>query len=489
MAEFIGARISLVSNSDIRYVGTLHEINSETSTVALENVSMLGTEGRRPENEVAPLESVYEYILFRGTDVKDLRIEEAPVAKENKPQPIPHDPAILGSRSRPVNPTQNRPQAGSQGLHNLSQATTASYGQHPQYPNFYPPPAIWGRGGPPGLGGFPTMPYGVPPNWHPGSQEYPPGPPFIPYNYPPVPIASSKQPVPITSSKQPAQPAPTTSSKQPAPTASSRQSPNTAPKKTTSDPAYAPSSSSNNKSPENLSDTKLTENSISLRGATEAAAAVTAAMAKLPTAASQNVAAEILATKVSEMGIFDSNKLSNPKQSNRPITGPGRANRGGSSSGSRGPTTKVEVPKEDFDFESANAKFSKHDLVKEAIAGSSAGEKSLEGIKLNQNSPAGYNKSKSFFDNISSEARDREEIRNIKPGGKEWRGEEQRKNLETFGQESVDNSFRGGYRNRGRGRGGFRGRGHHGKRPSARGSESYQSRSETPSHRPVQAST
>jgi hypothetical protein len=36
MTEFIGAKISLISRSDIRYVGILHEINSEESTVALE---------------------------------------------------------------------------------------------------------------------------------------------------------------------------------------------------------------------------------------------------------------------------------------------------------------------------------------------------------------------------------------------------------------------------------------------------------------------
>ena len=38
----------------------------------------------------------YAYILFRGSDVKDLRIEEAP--KENRPPPPQelNDPAILG---------------------------------------------------------------------------------------------------------------------------------------------------------------------------------------------------------------------------------------------------------------------------------------------------------------------------------------------------------------------------------------------------------
>lgn len=78
----------------------MHEINSETSTVALENVTSFGTEGRKsnPDEEIAPSDSIYEYIVFRGSDVKDLRIEEAPAVKENKPPQVPNDPAILGVR-------------------------------------------------------------------------------------------------------------------------------------------------------------------------------------------------------------------------------------------------------------------------------------------------------------------------------------------------------------------------------------------------------
>ena len=57
-----------------------------------------GTEGRkgRPEEEIAPSDQVYEYIVFRGSDVKDLRIEEHPSIKENKPPAVPDDPAIVG---------------------------------------------------------------------------------------------------------------------------------------------------------------------------------------------------------------------------------------------------------------------------------------------------------------------------------------------------------------------------------------------------------
>lgn len=46
MTDYIGARLSLVSKSDIRYVGILHEIDSVNSTVSLEQVRSFGTEGR-----------------------------------------------------------------------------------------------------------------------------------------------------------------------------------------------------------------------------------------------------------------------------------------------------------------------------------------------------------------------------------------------------------------------------------------------------------
>lgn len=79
------------------YVGTLHEINSESSTVALEQVISHGTEGRRGgEDEIAGSDNVYEYIVFRGSDVKDLRIEEPAQKKPQPPPPQLDDPAILG---------------------------------------------------------------------------------------------------------------------------------------------------------------------------------------------------------------------------------------------------------------------------------------------------------------------------------------------------------------------------------------------------------
>lgn len=204
-------------------------------------------------------------------------------------------------------------------------------------------------------------------------------------------------------------------------------------------------------------------NNASLKDSTQAAAAAVAgAMARaLGSEAPQQAngdAIDNLTKKVQDMRTNDSTR--NPRQ---PTAGGFTAGRGRGRGGPRGGAQKVEVPTTDFDFESSNAKFNKQDLVKEAIAGSPPIENppaSLNGDAEDDSEKhvSSYNKSTSFFDNISSESKDRAEAMN-KPGGREWRGEEQKKNVETFGQGSVDNGYRGGFRGRGRGRGPFRGRG------------------------------
>ena len=213
----------------------------------------------------------------------------------------------------------------------------------------------------------------------------------------------------------------------------------------------------------------------------DARAAVAAAMAKLPPSVGQQKKAvngdngmDNLTRKVNEMRVNDNSR---PKSSATPGHGTGRGPRGGHR-GARprndSQVQKIEVPKTDYDFESANAKFNKQDLVKEAIAGgepanSPANGTSTESLNksrrdsesMSQPSTTVYNKSSSFYDNISSESRDRDDHGTRKIGGREFRNEEQKKNMETFGQGSVD-SYRGGYRGRGRGRG-SRGRGGYGR--------------------------
>jgi len=93
---YAGSKISLISKSDIRYVGTLHSINQQDSTVSLEQVRSYGTEGRKKNKseEISGTDQIYEYIVFRGSDIKDLQVCEAP---QRPPVQVPKDPAILGT--------------------------------------------------------------------------------------------------------------------------------------------------------------------------------------------------------------------------------------------------------------------------------------------------------------------------------------------------------------------------------------------------------
>jgi len=217
-----------------------------------------------------------------------------------------------------------------------------------------------------------------------------------------------------------------------------------------------------------------------LQTATEAAtAAVAAAMAKLPGRQKPETseAMDNLTRKVNEMRTDDG--IRHSRQQGTGGYAAGNRGRGGRRGGLRDQTSKpIDIPTTDFDFESANAKFNKQDVVKEAIASGSpiqgpggangsTGDIQSNGDALNGSSKAdedvvippaapAYDMKSSFFDNISSELKERDDTTGKKIGGMEFRTEERKRNMETFGQGSVD-SYRGGYR--GRGRRGFRGRG------------------------------
>lgn len=208
-----------------------------------------------------------------------------------------------------------------------------------------------------------------------------------------------------------------------------------------------------------------------------AAAAVAAAMAKLGNpapSAVQDDTIDNLAKKVNDMRTDD-----RIRHSRQPGTGGFAAGNRGGHDGRRRANTReaggakpVQIPSSDFDFEGSNAKFNKEDLIKEAIASGSplGGPEEANGFDLHAAPEATapkalYNKSTSFFDNLSSEIKDRQQAQEEgkRLGGPQFRREEGKKNYDTFGQSSVDNGQRSGFRGRGRGHRG-RGRGGGGNR-------------------------
>ncbi|CAK9872286.1 unnamed protein product [Sphagnum jensenii] len=144
--SYIGSLISLTSKSEIRYEGILYTVDTQNSNIALQNVRSFGTEGRKKDGPQIPIsDKVYDYIIFRGSDIKDLEVKSSPLQHPHVPQPAT-DPAIISLQSQP----QYLPPS-SLGAYNggMSSAGSSSDANPPPLYSGMPPSAF--RGGVPSL--------------------------------------------------------------------------------------------------------------------------------------------------------------------------------------------------------------------------------------------------------------------------------------------------------------------------------------------------
>ncbi|KAI3424368.1 hypothetical protein D9Q98_009921 [Chlorella vulgaris] len=176
---FIGSIMKLISSGDIGYEGCLAFIDMPNSTIALSNVRCFGSEGRRKDKQMPPSDQVFEYVVFKGSEIKELTVVQPPPPappQQQPPSPF-QDPAIVSAGPPPPG--------------------AAAWGAPP------PPPHAYGN-----QPAFGNSPWGPPPPGAPGGPPGPPPPHAPPPPQAPPPPAAVPPPPPPTSSSAPPAPAP-----------------------------------------------------------------------------------------------------------------------------------------------------------------------------------------------------------------------------------------------------------------------------------------
>ncbi|KAJ3305262.1 hypothetical protein HDV03_001860 [Kappamyces sp. JEL0829] len=334
---FVGAKISLISKSNIRFVGILHSINHEESSVSLEQ----GRTGH-PEQEIPPQPNVFPLIVFKGSDVKDLKVIENPPLQEN-PYGAGYPPQFQAS----------------------------PYGYMNQQQFGYPGPQSSSFGPPMGGHGYPGAPYA--PGFRPAA-------PVLPAQVVPAPKpapAAAKMPEPSSTaaiSFGALKPAPAKPAPKPNPPSASQPS------------VFSAAG-------------QVTSGVLRVDSAQKGALQVNSESSPITsTGAGKNISLKELRSNrakkdpvraPAEKTFAELEK--EPDESQKPSSrANGHANREKNNDNRRPPRPKMVIPTEEFDFEQSNAKFDRDE----------------DEAREDEPKQVFYNKS-SFFDDISSEAKDR----------------------------------------------------------------------------------
>ncbi|XP_055348753.1 protein LSM14 homolog car-1-like [Paramacrobiotus metropolitanus] len=76
--RYIGCKVNLLSQSDVRYEGTVIDLNEES--VSLGEARSFGTEDRLANQVIPPCNEVYQIVVFKRSNIKEIFVPGGPLS-------------------------------------------------------------------------------------------------------------------------------------------------------------------------------------------------------------------------------------------------------------------------------------------------------------------------------------------------------------------------------------------------------------------------